>query len=362
MPDIDIGEAIDEMSNSDSEENDEVEQQEAAPGHGGAGSTKRGGDEQQDSTPEAQAENQTQQQEEQENAEEGEDQTEDTQVDEPEQQDTYDSIAEEYGLTHAEVQAARRSKLSPEDLRAMTPEAAKRVVDVQKGALDEWARKLGRIGEQAMNENQQQQQSEQPQERQQTPPPEENAQQQAQQAVEGMSEAEIDELDMPEAAKQQMKQMKQELDTIKGQFNQQRQQQFQQAVRQAVNVAEQHLHQLPEQYKQKLGTESIFEMDQDTPEYNNRKELLDLAGRIRAGAVEQGEDMSIEEAVNAALSVKEPELLAQQEKQRIVQQAEQQKKQVMGSGGSRREDTPSRDREQAANRITQNAPDSLKNL
>jgi len=266
---------------------------------------------------------------------------------------TFDSVAEEYGLTLGEVHTAKRAQLTPQDVKDMGPEAAKRVIGVQKKALDNWAAKLGELGEKSLQKklealHSQQQQPQQPrqQERQDTPPP----------------ESDWDSYNIPQDIKQKLTSMEQKLQQYESERNQQQAAQTQQAMKQNIDRADSFVSSLPEAYRKKFGEGSIFDLPQGSPEWKQRDALYRYAGAIREGAIQSGEQMSVEDAVATAISVKEPELMAMQTREQIIAQVSRQQNSVIGSGQSRTKNVASMEFEEAANKITQNAPDKLKNL
>lgn len=269
---------------------------------------------------------------------------------------TFDSVADEYGLTLGEVHTAKRAQLTPQDIKDMGAEAAKRVIGVQKKALDNWAARLGAIGEKSLQQklealqsqqSQQQPQETQQQERQETPPP---------------SREDWSSYDIPKDVQERMSAMEQKLQKYESEHQQQEVAQTQKAMQENIAKADNFVTALPESYRKKFGEGSIFDLPEGSPEWKERDALYRYAGAIREGAIQSGEQMSVEDAVATAISVKEPELMAMQTREQILSQASKQQQSVIGSGQSRTKDVASMEFEDAANKITQNAPDKFKNL
>lgn len=272
--------------------------------------------------------------------------------------------------------AGHRYGLTDEDIEKMG-DSAPQVLEKIKGGQDEISKRLGELGRQAMEgaqpqQNQQQSASTESQQENgqevmgiqlptdQQSPQANDVQSQPQKTgeapVTGQQEQsdadsllnQIPEMDedfygeVPKAVdilKKELASVKNQLQERTSKIDQLYQVQQQQAIQEAVSKADQHLNSLGGPFEEVYGSGNLTQMDPNSEAAKNRRALYNKAGQIKMGADRDpnSEPLSVQEAVDAALSIVTPELKESAMQQNVASQYEKESSQAISMPTSRGE-------------------------
>jgi len=282
-----------------------------------------------------------------------EQETADAETEEPdtsgdESEVTYDSVREEYGLTHGHIIAAKRYEIEPEDIADLKD--PQKQLDKLKAALDNISAEYGSLKQQQKPQESEPQQQEPAMQQQ----PQEQQEQQTDPQKVGDLQEKIDSLRNREDVPQEVVDvLEAQQDALRG-YNQVSQQQRQAQMKEAQKRGLQIVDEWKQQYADVLGGESVFDMDRNSEDYKRLANIITHAETVIGKKQQKGEEVTgrdIQEALDLAYVHYEPESAITRKASEVAKKMKKQGKKAIGSGSRSTSAAPQGSKEKAANAV-----------